>query len=115
MGDQISIINDIASYEKELKQFQRGEVSHMLNLVHFIRERYRLNVEAGKAMAYSLQLLSEDLVRKEIEGFDKRGDLNEEEWKFIDACILAATGSLFTSVVISRYGGEESRLTEPIS
>lgn len=84
----------------------------MINLVHVIMESYRLDAEAAKSMAYAWQLHSEDRVGKEIEAFRRTGNLSLEEWRFLEACLHAASGNLFTSVVISRYGGEEARLNK---
>ena len=82
----------------------------MINLVHVIMEGNQLDAEGGKSIAYAWQLLSESWIRNEIDNLCKRGDLTVEEWRFVEACLLAASGSLFTSVIVSRYGGEETRI-----
>ena len=109
LGDQISIMNDIASYDKELKHYKSGKSKNMINVVHVMTQCYSLDAQAAKSMAYAWQLHSEDLVAKELEAMSMKG-LSREEWRFVDACLHAASGNLFASVVISRYGGEEARL-----
>jgi hypothetical protein len=84
----------------------------MINLVHVIMESYRLDAEAAKSMAYGWQLHSEDEVGKEIKVLRGSGDLSLDEWRFLEACLHTASGNLFTSVVISRYGGEGACLNK---
>jgi hypothetical protein len=83
----------------------------MINLVHVIMQSYRLDAEAAKFMAYAWQLHSEDQVGKEIEVLRRTGDLSLDEWRFLEACLHAASGNVFTSV-ISRYGGEQACLNK---
>jgi hypothetical protein len=84
----------------------------MINLVHVIMQSYRLDAEAAKSMAYGWQLHSEDRVGKEIEVLRRTGDLSLDEWRFLESCLHAASGNLFTSMVIWRYGGEEACLNK---
>lgn len=61
LEDQISIANDIASYDKEEKQFREGKAKEMINLVHTIMQVNRIsNVDAAKSMAYAIQLLDRE-------------------------------------------------------
>ena len=110
LGDQMSIANDIASYEKEKRGFQTGKVTSMINLVHVLMEVNRVDTTAAKSMAYAWQLYTEDIVLKELEMLKKGDELSLDEWEFVDTCLVAASGSLLTSVVISRYGGEDTRI-----
>lgn len=84
----------------------------MINLVHVIAERDHLDVNAAKAMAYAWQLLTEEEIMGDLEELRGRDGLGSEEWRFVEACLAAAKGALFSSVVvvIERYGGEGGRI-----
>lgn len=82
----------------------------MINLVHVIVQVERVEALTAKSMAYAWQLCTEDEILRELEGLKGRGELRAEEWSFVDACLLAASGNLFTSVVMSRYCGEDARI-----
>ena len=110
IGDHMSIANDIASYDKEKSRFECGKANSMINLVHMIAERDRLRSNAAKAMAYAWQLLTEEEICGHLEELRCRNELGMEGWRFVEACLAAAKGNLFTSVVIARYGGEGARV-----
>ncbi|KAL8840005.1 MAG: hypothetical protein Q9170_001489 [Blastenia crenularia] len=110
IGDHISIANDIASYEKERRRFDTGKASSMINLVHVISELEGLDIEAAKCVAYAWQLLIESQILGQLERLRQEHRLSIEDWKFVDACLLAVSGNLLTSVVTSRYGGDDSRV-----
>ncbi|KAM0156434.1 hypothetical protein ACHAQE_006405 [Botrytis cinerea] len=111
LGDQISIANDLASYDKEAKQFLEGRSKEMVNLVHTIMQVNRINgVAAAKSMAYAIQLWTENEILEELRALSGQGQLSDEEWKLVDGCLVAASGNLLTSIVISRYGGEEAKI-----
>ncbi|KAL8866201.1 MAG: hypothetical protein Q9198_008992 [Flavoplaca austrocitrina] len=110
IGDHISIVNDIASYDKEKRNFESGKASSVINLVDVIMQQERLEAEPAKTMAYAWQLLTEDAIKGDLDRLKESGVMGQEEWRFVDACLGAATGNLFTSVVIKRYGGEAARV-----
>ena len=110
LGDQISIVNDIASYEKEKRRFETGKATSMINLVHVIMKIERMEVAEAKSMAYAWQLCTENEILGELEELKRRDELTDEDWRFLEACLLAASGNLLTSVVIARYGGEDARI-----
>ena len=83
----------------------------MINIVHVIERVERLDTEAAKSMAYAWQLYTESNIRRELENLKKLDELSIEEWIFLNGCLTAASGNTLTSVVISRYGGEEARIT----
>ena len=109
-ADHISIGNDIASYDKELRAYQSGEAAEMINVVQVIKESHRLeDVGEAKGMACAWQLHSEDWMGRELKKLQEiEGEeaLSADEWRFVDAVLHVASGSVFTGVVISRYGGE---------
>ncbi|KAL8978224.1 MAG: hypothetical protein Q9205_006148, partial [Flavoplaca limonia] len=110
IGDHISIVNDIASYDKEKRNFESGKASSVINLVDVIMQQERLEAEPAKAMAYAWQLFTEEAIRRDLNRLKESGMMGQEEWRFVDACLGAARGNLFTSVVIKRYGGEGARI-----
>ena len=80
-----------------------------MNAVHLIKKLDDVNDSVAKAMAYAWQLKAEDEVALELEAM-KRRDLLTEEWRFMDAALLAVAGNALTSVTIVRYGGESCRV-----
>lgn len=110
LGDQISIANDIASYEKEICLFETGRASSMINIVHVIQQVDKVDEEAAKSIAYAWQLCTENEILRELKEMKRLNELSLEDWRFIDACLATASGNLLGSVVISRYGGEDARI-----
>ncbi|KAL8706577.1 MAG: hypothetical protein Q9201_000390 [Fulgogasparrea decipioides] len=110
VGDQISIANDIASYEKEKRSYENGDADAMINVVHVIAKTEGLADEQAKCMAYAWQLWTESRIIEELDELDKKGDLSLEEWAFVDACLVAAAGNLLAAVVMVRYGGHKTRV-----
>lgn len=82
----------------------------MINIVHVIMKVERMEAAIAKSMAYAWQLCTENEILGELEELKRRNELTIEDWRFIEACLLAASGNLLTSVVISRYGGEDARI-----
>ena len=114
LGDQISIQNDIASYEKEERDFESGKAAHMINLVRVIMDLNKIDATLAKSMTYNLQLSAESDVADEIEALERQ-NLSLEEWRFIEACLHASSGNLFTSVIISRYCDDSWKLVEDLT
>ena len=82
----------------------------MINLVHVIMTVDRVDEVVAKSMAYAWQLCTENEILRELEEMKRLKELSLEDWSFVDACLSAASGNLLTSVVISRYGGENARI-----
>ena len=82
----------------------------MINVVHVIMGVERIDAKAAKSVAYAWQLHTESAIRDELEELRMRHDLGCKDWKFIEACMLATSGSLFSAIVMSRYGGEDARV-----
>ncbi|KAL9007938.1 MAG: hypothetical protein Q9173_006887 [Seirophora scorigena] len=110
IGDHISIVNDMASYEKEKRHFDTGRAKSMINLVHVIVTLERVETQTAKSMAYAWQLLTENAILEDLQALKRQNQLSIEEWSFVDACLTAASGNLLASVVMSRYGGEKTRV-----
>ncbi|KAL9029777.1 MAG: hypothetical protein Q9196_002019 [Gyalolechia fulgens] len=110
IGDHISIANDIASYSKEKARFDSGKSRSMINIVDVIISLESLEANAAKSIAYAWQLLTENQILDQLEDLKMNSRLDMEEWNFVNACLLAASGNLLSSVVMSRYGGEDARV-----
>ncbi|KAL8968795.1 MAG: hypothetical protein Q9197_004685 [Variospora fuerteventurae] len=110
IGDHISIVNDLASFDKEKRHFDAGKANSMINLVHVIATLERAETQTAKSMAYAWQLCTENAILEELTALKRRNGLSSEEWSFVDACLMAASGNLLASVVMSRYGGEKTRV-----
>ncbi|KAL8644291.1 MAG: hypothetical protein Q9210_007325 [Variospora velana] len=110
IGDHISIVNDMASFEKEKRHFDAGRANSMINLVHVIATLERAETQTAKSMAYAWQLWTENAILEELKALKQRNGLSSEEWSFVDVCLMAASGNLLASVVMSRYGGEKTRV-----
>lgn len=117
IGDQISIVNDLASYGMEKQRFESGKAKSLINIVAVIMKIERVEEVVAKSMAYAWQLCMENEIRKDLEEMKKKARWGElsveevEEWRFVDAWLLVAAGNLLTSVVMSRYGGEGARVS----
>lgn len=100
----------MASYDKEKRHFDTGRAKSMINLVHVIATLERVETQTAKAMAYAWQLSTENAILEDLQALKRQKELSNEEWMFVDACLTAASGHLFASVVMSRYGGEKARV-----
>ncbi|KAL8764459.1 MAG: hypothetical protein Q9203_007102 [Teloschistes exilis] len=106
LGDHLSIVNDLASYDKEKRSHEIDEAETLINVVDVIASTGGLQDEHAKGMAYAWQLWTESRILEEMDRLHDQGLLDLEEWALVDACLLAAAGNVLTSVVIARYGGE---------
>ena len=83
----------------------------MINVVHVIKTIEQVgDDEAAKSMAYARLLWTENELIKELDALKRQEALSLEEWKFVEAALVAAAGNTFTSVVMSRYGGKGARI-----
>jgi len=113
VGDHFSIANDIASYDKEHKSFKDGKAKYLINVVAVVQKLFGLpDSDAAKAFSYTLQLQTEQAILEELERMKVADELTIAQWKFVDAALAMAAGNVFTSVVISRYGGEAARIIQ---
>ncbi|KEF50880.1 uncharacterized protein A1O9_13070, partial [Exophiala aquamarina CBS 119918] len=110
IGHHLSIANDLASYEKEWRDFSSGKIRHLINIVAIVQKIDRTVSDTAKATCYGRQLETERLILEELERMKRVDELSVSEWEFVDAALGMAAGNIFTSVVISRYGGEAARI-----
>ena len=111
ISNHLGIVNDLASYDKELRALERGETADMINLVHVIKHVTGLKgTDDAKAVVWALQLQVERKMMEELEGLKRKGGVSDEEWWFLEAVMGAAVGNVMFCMTTSRYGGEGARI-----
>ena len=111
LSDHLGLVNDLASYDKELRALECGETDDMINLVQVIKTVTGLQgTDDAKAVAWALQLQIEREMMAEIERLKQDIPIHPEEAAFLDACVSAATGNVMFCMTTSRYGGEAARI-----
>ncbi|KAG8525255.1 uncharacterized protein KY384_008899 [Bacidia gigantensis] len=108
--DHIAISNDLASYEMERQGFESGKATAMINVVEVIMRVERVDVAQAKALAYAWQLYTEDEILRELKKLKESTVLGDEDWRLVDACLLANTGNVIVWAILARYGGEQARI-----
>ena len=109
--DHLAIINDMASFDKEKRDFDQGSSSDLINIVDVVQRLFSLpDIDSSKALAYAYQLKTEAWMREELQNLDDRKDLDEEQWRYLEATYVCAAGNTFFSVTSERYGGEAARI-----
>lgn len=104
-------MNDLASFDKELRAFEEGKVCYMINAVDVVRKLFGLsNWQSAKALTYAMQLEVESQMEDELARLSVDSCLTPQEETFLEACLVMTAGNLFYSVVTSRYGGEAARI-----
>jgi hypothetical protein len=109
--DHTSVGNDLWSWEKEKHAYDTGKVIYMINAVDAVKNLLRLpTYTAAVAMTQAFLFQIELDIDAEIERMIAEDALTAEEWRFVDGTLHGLGGNFFTSMVMSRYGGEEFRL-----
>ena len=110
--DHLAIVNDLASYDKEIRDFRSGASQDIINIVDVIHRLLSLpDEDSAKGMAYAYQVQTEEWMKEELERLRIGDYLSENQWHFIDAVITCAAGNAFYSMISSRYGGEAARIS----
>ncbi|KAI4250919.1 MAG: hypothetical protein L6R42_008570 [Xanthoria sp. 1 TBL-2021] len=109
--DHLGIINDMASYDKELRASKSSDGEQMINIVDVVQRIMCLpDVDSAKAMAYAYQLQTEALMIDELQHLKNEARFEYQEWQYLEATYICASGHAFFSMTSSRYGGEVARL-----
>lgn len=112
--DHLAIINDMASFDKEKRAFDHGSSSDMINIVDVIQRLLSLpDIDSAKALAYAYQLQTEAWMREELQTLESQEEVDEEQWRYLEATYACAAGNAFFSMTSERYGGEAARLRKP--
>ena len=110
VGDHYGLVNDLASYDKELSALERGETSDMINIVDVVKNVVSLQgTNDAKSVTWALQLQIERQMMDELETLKGKG-LSDEEWWFLKAVASTAVGNVMFCMTTSRYGGEAARI-----
>ena len=111
VSDHLGLVNDLASYDKELRAFELDEETDMINLVHVIKVVTGLkSTDGAKAVVWALQLQIEHEMMAELEHLKSSGNVTQEEWRFLEAVTATATGNVMFCMTTSRYGGEAAKI-----
>ena len=112
-ADHLSIVNDLYSYEKEARAFQRGSSPDVINIVAVLQQNLGLpDEESAIEMAYLMILQREQWMRKELERIQSDADTDEEIWEFLRAVWACLGGNAMYSMTCERYGGKKARIEE---
>lgn len=110
VGDHLGLVNDLASYDKELRALNSDETDDMINIVAVVKTVTLLQgTDEAKSVVWSLQLQMEKQMMEELESLRAQG-LSDEEWWFLEAVASTATGNVMFCMTTSRYGGEAARI-----
>ncbi|KAK2594899.1 hypothetical protein QQS21_007398 [Conoideocrella luteorostrata] len=110
--DHVSIANDLGSWEKEKAAYDAGHVLYLINTVQVVKELFSLSsYDAAVTVTEGLQLQRECEIDEEIQRLMSEDALTADEWRFIDATLHVLSGNVLVSTIMSRYGGEQSRLS----
>ena len=110
VGDHLGLVNDLASYDKELRALENGETGDMINIVAVMKSVTSLQgTDEAKSVVWALQLQFEKQMMDELEGLRAQG-LTDEEWWFLEAVASTAVGNVMFCMTTSRYGGEGARI-----
>ncbi|EMR64669.1 putative sesquiterpene cyclase protein [Eutypa lata UCREL1] len=111
VSDHVSLVNDLASYDKEKRAYDSGTVCYLINAVDVIQRLLALPTSAAaKSLAYSMQLHVEAEMKEELERLVASNELSDEELQFVHAALVMTAGNVFYSVVSSRYGGQAAKI-----
>ena len=109
--DHLAIINDMASYDKEKRDFDTGVANDMINIVDVIQQFMSLpDAQSAKAVTYTYQLQTEAWINEELQRLGTEETLEVAHWQYLEAAFVCAAGNAFFSMTSSRYGGEGARL-----
>ena len=111
ISDQISIVNDLVSFDKEKCAYDAGKSPYLINVVAVVQRFCSFSdPSSAKAICYALQLEVERAITAEINVLRREGNLTQDQWNFIEATLEMAAGNVFYSTVAARYGGEKNRM-----
>lgn len=109
--DHLAIVNDMASYDKEKRNFDEGSSRDLINIIDIVQRIMSLpDTDSAKVMSYAYQLQTERWMSEELERLKEHEDLDIDQWRYLKATYDCAAGNVFFSMTSSRYGGEPARL-----
>uniref|UniRef100_A0A8H8CNL9 Isoprenoid synthase domain-containing protein n=1 Tax=Psilocybe cubensis TaxID=181762 RepID=A0A8H8CNL9_PSICU len=110
-SEHICYSNDLGSYDKEKEAYDEGHVLYLINAVDMVKKVFKLPDDAtAKSATLALQKQTEMELGRELEHLRASGEATAQELEYCEAVIYAMMGNTFASVVMSRYGGDVTRL-----
>ncbi|EKD18897.1 uncharacterized protein L3040_008118 [Drepanopeziza brunnea f. sp. 'multigermtubi'] len=111
VSDHVTLVNDLASYDKEKRAYDSGKVRYLINAVDVVQRLLALpSPAAAKSFTYAMQLQVEAEMKEELDRLIASKELSTEELQFIDAALVMTAGNVFYSVIASRYGGKAAEI-----
>ncbi|KAF6800334.1 hypothetical protein CSOJ01_12220 [Colletotrichum sojae] len=108
VSDHMSLVNDLASYDKEKRAYDSGKVCYLINAVDVVQRLLALTTPAAaKSLAYSMQLQVEAEMKEELGHLVVSRELSTEELEFVDAALVMAAGNVFYFVKIWWTGSQD--------
>ncbi|PWY90688.1 hypothetical protein BO70DRAFT_75875 [Aspergillus heteromorphus CBS 117.55] len=109
--DHVLLVNDLASWEKEKRAYDKGKAQYLTNAVNVVYELFHLpTYRAAVGMTQALVLELETEIDAEIDRLIGENAFTTEEWRFVDTTLNTLGGNVFCSMVMERYGGAKARL-----
>ena len=110
-SDHLGLVNDLASYDKELRALENGDTRDMINIVDVVKSVTHLRgTDDVKKIVWALQLQFEGQMVQELEALQQTQNLSEKERDFLLAVTSTAVGNVMFCMTTSRYGGEAARI-----
>lgn len=110
-SDHISLVNDLASFEKEKRALDEGKIVNLTNAVALMKRLLSLpSYDDAKRLTFAMQLQVETEMYAELNRLVDGGLVTAEEKRFLEACVMMCAGNTFYSAVGRRYGGEKARI-----
>ena len=111
LKDHLAIVNDMASFDKEKRDFERDPNKPLINIVEVIQRLLSVaDIDFAKALAYIYQGQTEASMERELQRLEAQEDLDADTWQYLQATYVCAAGNAFFSMTSSRYGGEAARI-----
>jgi hypothetical protein len=93
VGNQFSIVNDIASYDEEYNSFKSDMAKHLLHVVAAVQKVLGVpDLNTTKPISYALQSQTEEAIIKELERMKTTSNLSDNHWKFVESVLMMAAG-----------------------
>ena len=111
LKDHLAIINDMASFDKEKRDFDQDPSKVMINIVDVFQQLLSTpDIDSAKALAYTYQIQTEVWMKEELQRLEDQENLEVEIWRYLQATYVCAAGNAFFSMTSSRYGGDAARI-----
>ncbi|KJY00868.1 hypothetical protein TI39_contig309g00009 [Zymoseptoria brevis] len=111
ISDHISLVNDLASFEKEKRALDEGTIVYLMNAVDLMKTLLSLpSHDDAKRLTFAMQLQVETEMCAEMKRLVDGRLVTAEEKRFLEACVMMCAGNTFYSAVGRRYGGEKARI-----